>query len=304
MHIDKATMVTSWKLRHIWPLTFLIFGIYRIITETNSAMKLLSVKSQQELEILQMNSNLNKKENQQVQINPQPKGVLEQDNTSTKFYNPLDCKHMVNGHCQDEEGRAWSYRSDQGDCIHATEDDYPGNIFASQHLQELLKPTSVLDFGGGVGVYMRAFRDSGMSRSENLVVVEPQPLGSCLFRGLSQDTRDWLHLSLSELPSRKYDLTMTIEVLEHIPINFHEHLLKALTQASSKWLVVSAAHPGQPGEGHIGPSMKWRDEWIDLVHNWTDFLYDEHINAEFRKRKIGRLFRQNAAIFRRRNIEQ
>jgi len=216
-----------------------------------------------------------------------------------KKYDPLDCKHMVNGHCQDDDGKAWSYRDETGNCIHTTEDEYPGNVGASQHLQVLLNPTSVLDFGGGVGVYLRAFRDSGINDTQRLVIVEPKDLGTCLFHGLNQDTRDWLHTPLSALPFKEHDLTMTIEVLEHIPIQFHQHLLKALAQASRFWLVLSAAHPGQPGEGHVGPSMKWREEWIQLVQNWTNFSYDEQMNTEFRKFKIGRLFRQNAAIFRR-----
>lgn len=257
MSIARPSMMMSRKLRHTWPLAFLVFGIWRIITETKSTMKLLSEKSPQELQIHNLKSSINKTNSfqtnslrvVQVQLNNQSGLALQEDALSSKSYNSLDCKRMVNGHCQDDEGKAWSYRNEKGACIHATEEEYPGNVGASQHLQELLKPTSVLDFGGGVGVYMRAFRDSGISSSSDLVIVEPQQLGSCLFSGLSQDTRDWLHLPLSELPFRKYDLTMTIEVLEHIPIDFHEHLLKALTRASREWLVVSAAHPGQPGEG-------------------------------------------------------
>ena len=42
-----------------------------------------------------------------------------------------------------------------------------------------------------------------------------------------------------------------------------DHMVKVLIQASKKWIVFSAAHPGQDGEGHVGPSMKTRKQWIN-----------------------------------------
>ena len=252
---------------------------------------------------------------------------------SNHTYDPLACKVMTNGHCQDEDGKAWSYRLPDGTCRHKREEHVPSDKKGAKLLESILQPVdSVLDFGGGVGVYMIPFRDQNSSTSNDqtmniddpsmsiqgasestavaavaveepattgkkLVVVEPQPLGDCLLRGMQQDSRDWLHLPLSDLPIEEYDLTMSIEVLEHIPVEFHRHIIKALAQASRHYLVLSVAHPGQPGEGHVGPSMKTRDQWINDVQNWTDFEFDKELN-ELWISQLWTLLKTNAAIYR------
>jgi hypothetical protein len=140
--------------------------------------------------------------------------------------------------------------------------------------------------------------ESTLRQARKFVVVEPQPLGDCLLRDVQQDTRDWLHLPLTELPNEEYELTMSIEVLEHIPVEFHQHIVQALAQASKEYMVLSVAHPGQPGEGHVGLSLKERDQWIIDVQNWTDFEYDRALNQLW-LRNVGMLLRKNAAIYRR-----
>mmetsp|Transcript_55636 Transcript_55636/g.134867 ORF Transcript_55636/g.134867 Transcript_55636/m.134867 type:complete len:353 (-) Transcript_55636:29-1087(-) len=250
---------------------------------------------------------------------------------SNHTYDPLTCKDMANGHCQDEDGKAWSYRLPDGTCRHKREEHVPSDKEGAKLLESILQHppvNSVLDFGGGVGVYMIPFRDQnntpnnqtmnndpsvsveGMSSAaavaaaaepsttaKKLVVVEPQPLGDCLLRGMQQDSRDWLHLPLSDLPSEEYDLTMSIEVLEHIPVEFHRHIIQALAQASKHYMVLSVAHPGQPGEGHVGPSMKTRDQWINDVQNWTDFEFDKELN-ELWISQLWTLLKTNAAVYR------
>ena len=247
---------------------------------------------------------------------------------SNRTYDPLACKVMTNGHCQDEDGKAWSYRLPDGTCRHKREEHVPSDKEGAKLLESLLQHppvNSVLDFGGGVGVYMIPFRDRNSTSNDQtiniddpsvpvqdasaaaaeaastpakkLVVVEPQPLGDCLLRGMQQDSRDWLHLPLSDLPNEEYDLTMSIEVLEHIPVEFHRHIIQALAQASRHYLVLSVAHPGQPGEGHVGPSMKTRDQWINDVQNWTDFVFDKELN-ELWISQLWTLLKTNAAIYR------
>jgi 2-polyprenyl-3-methyl-5-hydroxy-6-metoxy-1,4-benzoquinol methylase len=170
----------------------------------------------------------------------------------------------------------------------------------------------VLDFGGGPGIYLTGFRNYarehyGVTNSQQLklVTMEPHPLGECLFDGLKQDTTDLLHEPLSEIPSRKYDLVMTIEVLEHIPVEFHHYVIQALTKMTKKWLVVSAAHPGQPGEGHIGPSMKTQKQWMDeILANVGDVLeYDENKTNELHRVPTWPTIKENGIVFRRKGIQ-
>ena len=75
-----------------------------------------------------------------------------------------------------------------------------------------------MDFGGGVGAYLTSFRDAGLTE---LFTVEPHDLGNCLFKGLQHMQRDFVNTPLADCPKDKFDLVMSIEVLEHIPVNFH-----------------------------------------------------------------------------------
>ena len=234
---------------------------------------------------------------------------LELESSSSSFsftyvpvpasYDPKNCSRLVNGHCDDQDGGAWTYRHDGGHWSYTEEtplvNNAPRDSEAVAGLPGIFPSVqSVMDFGGGVGVYLTGFRNKGVSR---LVTVEPHPLGNCVFSGITQDTTDWINTPLSQLPSNKYDLVMTFEVAEHIPISFHRHLLQALAQATSKWLVFSAAHPGQKGQGHVGPSMKRKEQWIDEIHNWTSLRLDMPKTLQFCNFSH-RMLRRNTAIFR------
>eukprot|EP00545_Synedropsis_sp_CCMP1620_P003583 CAMPEP_0119017328 /NCGR_PEP_ID=MMETSP1176-20130426/16196_1 /TAXON_ID=265551 /ORGANISM="Synedropsis recta cf, Strain CCMP1620" /LENGTH=273 /DNA_ID=CAMNT_0006971019 /DNA_START=14 /DNA_END=835 /DNA_ORIENTATION=+ len=210
-------------------------------------------------------------------------------------YDPKNCTNMVNGHCRDVDGGAWSYRREDGNCLYR-EGTAPTDGKARDALPIVLFDVkSVLDFGGGVGAYLTAFRQKG--GVSPLVIVEPQPLGNCLWTGLTQDTTDWINTPLQNLPKDQYDLVMTVEVVEHIPVDHHRHLVQALAQATTKWLYFSAAHPNQPGEGHVGPSMKTRTQWIEEVHNWTSLRVDQE-TSDLMYAQSGGLLRANSVLFR------
>jgi hypothetical protein len=210
----------------------------------------------------------------------------------TRLYDPTVCQNMVNGHCQDENGGAWSYKNPNGDCSH-TESSVPrdGGLVAA--LPSIFPNVqSVMDFGGGIGAYLTSFRDAGLTK---LVSFEPHDLGKCLFRGLKQSRFDIMNSPLSACPHKQFDLVMTIEVLEHIPAKFHPHAIQFLIQASKQWIVFSAAHPGQDGEGHVGPSMKTRQEWIQAFLDTGDVVFNQQRNEEFHKH-TGGLLTTNAFV--------
>ncbi|CAK0866685.1 unnamed protein product [Prorocentrum cordatum] len=54
---------------------------------------------------------------------------------------------------------------------------------------------------------------------------------------------------------------MSFEVAEHVPAQFHDRLVQMLAKATRRWLVFSAARPGQLGTGHLNESMRPRQEW-------------------------------------------
>ena len=232
-------------------------------------------------------------------------------------YNATKCENMSkDGHCQDAEGGAWNYRNVDGTCAH-TEHNAPKDGGAVRNLPTIFPDVDVvhgggvLDFGGGPGIYLTGFRNHvrtnlgiPTNQSLKLLSMEPHPLNECLFEGLRQDTTDLLHAPLTEIPLQEYDLVMTFEVLEHIPVNFHPHLIRALTQMTKKWLIVCAAHPGQPGEGHIGPSMKTRDQWKEeILATVGDVMeYDANKTADLHRIPTWPTIKQNGSVFRRKNV--
>eukprot|EP00929_Paragymnodinium_shiwhaense_P073835 TRINITY_DN37723_c0_g1_i1.p1 TRINITY_DN37723_c0_g1~~TRINITY_DN37723_c0_g1_i1.p1 ORF type:complete len:653 (+),score=119.83 TRINITY_DN37723_c0_g1_i1:126-2084(+) len=218
------------------------------------------------------------------------------NSSSPASYNPLTCiKPTATGQCDDDDGGAYSYRSFLGTCAYS-EVDAPRDQACVAALPHIFpEVTSVMDFGGGPGVYLTSFRDAGL---KDLVTMEPNALGECLFRGIKQDTTNVVRTALSHLSYNRYDLVQTIECVEHVPVAFHRHLVNFLTRATRKWLLFSAAHPGQAGVGHVGPSMKTPQKWKDEILATGRVRFDAQKTAEF-KQYCGGILAINGLVFRR-----
>ena len=150
---------------------------------------------------------------------------------------------------------------------------------------------SVLDFGGGPGAYLTFFRDKGVTE---LFTIEPHDLGDCVFRGIRQLP---VNIFADEV-SQKADLMMTIEVAEHIPAELHPLLIRFLIDHSKKWIVFTAAHPGQPGEGHVGPAMKTAQTWIDEFTASGEVVYDAAKTREVKSQTHLKVIHTNLSVFR------
>ncbi len=61
----------------------------------------------------------------------------------------------------------------------------------------------------------------------------------------------------------QFELVLSLEVAEHVPPEHTAELIERLARATSKYLVFSAARPGQGGTGHIDDSSHSREWWID-----------------------------------------
>lgn len=113
----------------------------------------------------------------------------------------------------------------------------------------LVEPTSVVDFGCGTGVWLRAFQENGVK--EVLGVdgdwVDDRPDA---FR--VADLNQPIELGCT------YDLAISVEVAEHLQSG--EALVDSLVSAAPL-IVFSAAIPGQGGVGHI--NEQWQDYWAE-----------------------------------------
>jgi SAM-dependent methyltransferase len=124
-------------------------------------------------------------------------------------------------------------------------------------LIHLLRPASVIDVGCGVGGWLSVFQQSGVT--DVLGVdgewVDPRDLLIPQDRFLAEDLRRGIHLQ------RRFDLALSLEVAEHLPMDCAKTFVDSLV-ALSPVVVFSAAVPRQGGTGHI--NEQWPDYWAAL----------------------------------------
>jgi 2-polyprenyl-3-methyl-5-hydroxy-6-metoxy-1,4-benzoquinol methylase len=120
----------------------------------------------------------------------------------------------------------------------------------------MLRPQSVIDLGGGRGVWL----------------AEWQQAGTTGVLGVDGDYVDQTQLAVDKNPfmaadltnpvktGRRFDLVQSLEVGEHLPLSAAETLVDSLTTASDR-VLFSAAVKGQGGEFHVNeqPLAFWQE---------------------------------------------
>jgi SAM-dependent methyltransferase len=138
------------------------------------------------------------------------------------------------------------------------EDQQDGSLLSAREVWPVvfkyIQPASVIDIGCGVGTWLKALGERGLT--DYLGVdgdyVQPEKL-------LIEKGKFAAHdLTRFYQASRKYDLAISLEVGEHLPEDKADELVKTLTQASDI-VLFSAALPGQTGTYHI--NEQWPEYW-------------------------------------------
>jgi Methyltransferase domain len=122
---------------------------------------------------------------------------------------------------------------------------------------ELIRPGSVIDVGSGTGTWLSVFKESGIAD----------------FLGVDGD---WLDRNALEIPAdsflscdltkpfridRQFDLVVSLEVAEHLPIECAETFVDSLMRLGDV-ILFSAAIPCQGGTNHV--NEQWPDYWVNL----------------------------------------
>lgn len=122
---------------------------------------------------------------------------------------------------------------------------------------QMVDPTSVVDVGCGVGTWLRAFVDRGIT---DVTGVEGAHI-----RGVPLEI-DQSALAVADLGSgvldlpRSYDLALCMEVAEHLPPIAAPAFVRSLT-ALAPVVLFGAGVPGQGGDGHV--NEQWQQWWSD-----------------------------------------
>ena len=151
-------------------------------------------------------------------------------------------------------------------------------------------PRSVVDLGGGVGTWSRAFKrhgvnkvtciDSGSIDRSELLVSENEFMGA--------------DLSASIPAPIDSDLAVSLEFAEHVPAQRSSQIVEFLTSSASI-VLFSAAIPGQFGPGHINeqPAGYWRKLFREYGYRHHDVIRPRIIC----RREVPFWYRQNLSIY-------
>jgi SAM-dependent methyltransferase len=120
----------------------------------------------------------------------------------------------------------------------------------------LVRPASVVDFGCGVGTWLRAFREAGVADVLGLD-------GDHVDRGMLEIPAERFRAADLTAPpplGRRFDLALCLEVGEHLPAAAAAPLVAELV-AAAPCVLFSAAVPGQGGVHHVNEA--WPSFWAE-----------------------------------------
>jgi SAM-dependent methyltransferase len=134
-------------------------------------------------------------------------------------------------------------------------------------VMDIVSPSSVIDIGCGVGTWLQAFQENGVSDVLGIdgPYVEPSALQIPVDAFQSADISQPLALD------RRYDLAVCLEVAEHLPDDAAGTLVASLT-AVAPVVLFSAAIPGQGGTSHV--NEQWPSYWAARFHKHEYQCFD------------------------------
>jgi hypothetical protein len=153
-----------------------------------------------------------------------------------------------------QDGGAWTAET------HETLYGVNLNRGLGRFIAEHLRPTDMLEFGSGTCDLANFIAEC--APLEESYCVEP------LIAAPTGRNINLLNIDIFSAPApgalnRRFDLVLSIEVAEHIPLERHEALFDFLVARAGRWIVFSGARPGQGGHGHVAerPELEWREEF-------------------------------------------
>ena len=154
----------------------------------------------------------------------------------------------------------------------------------------------VVDIGCGTGVYSREFAGAGC----DVTSLEYSPVARKKAAEIGVEVHPWeLTDAVDQQPrGRPYDLSMSIEVAEHLPEFLADRFVDFIA-SGAPLVLLTAAQPGQGGHGHINEQP--REYWIKKFEaRGYEFSTDEteSIIGEAETREVDSWLFKNIMVFR------
>jgi SAM-dependent methyltransferase len=165
-------------------------------------------------------------------------------------------------------------------------------------IMQMLKPNSVIDFGCGLGTFLRCFKECGV---KDVLGVDGQWVNKqLLIENIREDEFMAANLENEIVLNRKFDLAISCEVAEHLSEKCTDIYLKNLVNASDL-IIFGAAIPFQEGQNHL--NEQWPTYWIDKFEKFGYKKYDILRPVFWNNPKIFWWYRQNMLLFSAMDLE-
>lgn len=162
-------------------------------------------------------------------------------------------------------------------------------------VHEIVRPSSMVDFGCGNGAWVKAFAELGVDDHTGI-------------DGPWVD-REWLEFDAGRFQERDlaagvsldrtFDLAMSVEVAEHLPGASADRFVATLTEAAPV-VLFSAAIPFQGGTGHV--NEQWPAYWAAKFEDRGYVAVDALRPKIWERDDIAYYYRQNITFFVRRDV--
>ena len=157
----------------------------------------------------------------------------------------------------------------------AAEYHYPFDRGLADALAELFRGKSVIDFGAGVGKYVKHLAGAGIDIAGLDAIPDVEQLTGSLVQHFDLTKGEGGHTC---------DWALCLEVMEHIPPHLEQWPLMHLANAK-RGVVLSWALPGQGGDGHVNerPNEYAAEAFLRIANNGTTpFHHDQQTQARLR----------------------
>lgn len=124
---------------------------------------------------------------------------------------------------------------------------------------KLFSPKNAVDFGCGIGTFLKAFLNHGV---EDILGLDGKWVDRQILKKYIAETQ-FIETDLTKPVklNRKFDVAISLEVGEHLPEIHAKTLVQSLTDASDV-VIFGAAVPFQGGQNHL--NEQWPKYWASL----------------------------------------
>jgi SAM-dependent methyltransferase len=157
---------------------------------------------------------------------------------------------------------------------------------------------SVVDFGCGIGTWLKACKENGF---DELVGLDGEWCNTdLLFKYINKEQFKYTDLEKPIELEKTYDLVISLEVAEHLSEESADVFVKSLVRAGNI-ILFSAAFPGQGGDHHL--NEQYPSYWKEKFEQYGYIFYDIIRPSIWNNSTIDLWYRNNIFLVARNDIE-